>query len=285
MSLDYFLPSASGSLWRAFQARRRAARRHRRQNKRFRKEIGPVSDQNLATAKQIFRLFEPTSAGREMVRLGGNNDGGYLLPDDFKDVSACFSPGVATTIDFDLDMAARGIACFLIDGSVQGLPQDHPLLTFEQLNLGALSGDGVTSLDDWVSCSAPSAGDLILQMDIEGAEFEVLNSVSDDVLRRFRTIVVEFHQFQHVFCLEWRAKVLPGLEKLVRHFAPVHLHPNNHAALLDQQGMRFPRVFEVTFYRRDRLPDQPQPVTLPHPLDQPNVTWLPEYAVPKFWDV
>jgi hypothetical protein len=42
-----------------------------------------------------------------------------------------------------------------------------------------------------VRTHAPSAGDLILQMDIEGAEWPVILNASQEVLTRFRIIVLE----------------------------------------------------------------------------------------------
>ncbi len=245
---------------------------------------GSVSPRDLAAAKALLRRFRPVTAAAPLVRLGGDADGGYLVPDDFDGLVAGFSPGVDDKVSFDLDLAARGIPSFLMDGSVEGLPVSHPLLRFESAWLGAKTGRDTVSLEDWVQQKVPEQGGLRLQMDIEGAEYAALAATPDAMLRRFRMIVIEFHQFHEVFDRRWRARVMPALEKLERHFVPVHLHHNNHAVLWEAQGMTFPRVFEVTYLRRDRGFEDRVPV-LPHPLDQPNVPEMPDVAVPAFWDV
>jgi hypothetical protein len=55
----------------------------------------------------------------------------------------------------------------------------------------------------------PSSDDLILQMDIEGAEWHVLLNVSRDTLRRFRIIVIELHDLERL--MDKHAFVIIGL--------------------------------------------------------------------------
>ncbi len=66
-----------------------------------------------------FRVIDP---GIDLIRVGGDADGGYLIPDDLAGIEACFSPGVDTVATFERDMVARGIPCHLIDASVDGRP-------------------------------------------------------------------------------------------------------------------------------------------------------------------
>ena len=74
----------------------------------------------------IARL-RPQSVGLELLRLGGESDGGYLVPDDLDDLSACFSPGVSDVADFELSLAdGYGVRCHLADASVDGPPLSIP---------------------------------------------------------------------------------------------------------------------------------------------------------------
>jgi hypothetical protein len=131
--------------------------------------------------------------GHSLVRVGGSGDGGYLVPDDLDGIEACFSPGVANTATFELEMARRGITSFLADYSVDGPPESHPMFRFEKKFLGPREDEVHVTLDGWVARCAPGSGDLVLQMDIEGAEWEVLLAASDATLRRFRVMVLELH--------------------------------------------------------------------------------------------
>lgn len=257
----------------------------RRNSRPFKKLLRRATKEDVAEAREFLTLFTPVASGHPMIRVGGDADGGYLIPDDLEGVAACFSPGVADAIEFDLAMARMGIPGFLLDGSVDGLPNEHPLLTFEKQFLGSHTNEDHLSLDDWVQSEAPPDGDLVLQMDIEGAEYDVLNAVSEDTLKRFRTVVLEVHWLEHVFDANWRSRVRQGFEKLNRHFAVVHLHHNNHTGLVQLGGVRFPRVFEITYLRRDRLRENDAEITFPHPLDQPNRPDLPDFEMPRFWEV
>ena len=60
-------------------------------------------------------------------------------------------------------------------------------------SIGTIIVDG-TTLENFLMRNKISSIDL-LKIDIEGAEIEVLNSISDDTLRTIKQITIEFHQF------------------------------------------------------------------------------------------
>lgn len=74
-------------------------------------------------------------------------------------------------------------------------------MSFEKRFLGSYDSDIHTTLGSWVA-RHPEAGpgDLLLQMDIEGAEYDVIPNVEPSLLRRFRILVIEFHK------LDWIAQ-------------------------------------------------------------------------------
>lgn len=38
--------------------------------------------------------IRPESQVKELIRVGSNHDGGYLVPNDLEDIKYCYSPGV-----------------------------------------------------------------------------------------------------------------------------------------------------------------------------------------------
>ena len=63
---------------------------------------------NLVPQKNIITFLKKINVYQtELVRLGNKNDGGYLVPNDLKDITACFSPGVDTTIQFEKDLSKK----------------------------------------------------------------------------------------------------------------------------------------------------------------------------------
>jgi len=236
-----------------------------------------------ARLQQVLDCLTPHGCAVPLTRIGGGADGGYLLPDDLDGIAASFSPGVSDKMDFDLAILERGIPCFLADASVPGLPHPHPLATFDRLFLGPRTEGQFISLDDWVARYAPARGDLLLQMDIEGAEYATLAAASDATLARFRILLVEFHGFHRILSPKHLERMAPVLDRLARTHAVVHLHPNNAAPPVRAGDLSLPPVFEAAFLRLDRAGELTEPPALPHPLDQPNIASLPDYPMPRFW--
>ena len=235
----------------------------------------------------LIQRVSPVSSPFPLVRVGGSSDGGYLLPDDLNGISACFSPGVALSATFEIGLAERSIPSYMVDYSVDGPPVANKMFHFEKLFLAAnTDGDKYIRLEDWVNANVSDAGDLLLQMDIEGSEWSVLLDTPDQILKRFRIMVIEFHTLEEMMTSTLGVEVFSTiLDKLSRSFEIVHLHANNAVGVHKYKGQMIPRVLEVTFLRSDRfnLSTERLPTIFPHPLDQPNVTNRKEIVLSKPW--
>ena len=228
--------------------------------------------------QRLIGRLHPVAGGHELIRLGPEADGGYVLPDDLAGIDACFSPGVSSISGFEMECAERGMKVFLADKSVDGPACRHELFTFTKKFVGATTDDDFMTLDEWVTASLPeSTSDLLLQIDVEGCEYEVFLSASDALLRRFRIIVVEFHHLDHIWSEPFFQIARPVFDKLLQTHACVHIHPNNSNNALRKGGLSIPPVMEFTFHRRDRLVNPVPRSDFPCPLDRDNV---PQATVP-----
>lgn len=202
------------------------------------------------------------------------------MPDDLKDVEACFSPGVSNFKDFEDNLAdtygIKSHMCdFSSDLSLFKTPLRNGLQTFEKKWLASKQAENSITLEDWVKEKCPqSQADLILQMDIEGAEYEILPLIHSSLFLRFRIIIIELHRLGVLQRPHSANEILrPTLEKLSSTHTCVHAHPNNCCGqfIHEETGMNIPRVAEFTFLRNDRFTSvryhAPQ---LPHPLDIVN---------------
>lgn len=231
---------------------------------------------------RLISWLSPVAAGFDLIRVGEEADGGYLLPDDIEGIAACFSPGTDDRISFEKQFARRGVPCYLADASVSAgsLPQE-PGIHFDPLCIGSVSRGLYASMEDWIGSHLDgdtAGGDLLLQMDIEGWAYQALLACPRDLLARFRIIVIEFHDFHR--CLElnrYRDVVEPLVWKLASLFDPVHIHPNNASGVFRYPGIICPVTFELTLHRKDRRMVLPHSVveSLPHPLDVDNVALKP----------
>jgi hypothetical protein len=227
--------------------------------------------------------LRPVRTDHDLIRLGSADDGGYLIPDDLENIEHCFSPGVAQIAEFELALTKRGIKCFLADYSVDQPPVQTELIEFEKKHLGIVENQTRMTLDGWVKRKAPGTGDLILQMDIEGDEYEVIFATSQETLKRFRIMLIEFHGLHNI--IEPHFFKLAGLAftKLLQEFAVVHMHPNNDRAPHTYHNLQIPPIIEFTFLRKDRVQNTKPCTSFPHPLDAKNVIGNPEYPLPECW--
>jgi hypothetical protein len=232
------------------------------------------------TLIKLLHSLRPVKTKYPLIRVGGKNDGGYLLPDDLSGVTRCFSPGVAETFTFERDLLNRGIWSHLADASVD-MPMHLPTLSFEKKFLGAINDDTTMTLEHWVRSKPDDAGDFLLQMDIEGSEYETIIATPIDILRRFRIIVLEVHHAEYWFNnpIAWDT-VHVFFAKLLQDFNVVHLHPNNNCPFIEADGILLPTVFEISLLRKDRAVPEGYCTEFPHPLDQPNVLDKPDRPLP-----
>lgn len=274
-------------LWQSISRLNRARRWHSRSS-RLSKSIAAQSMVQGAPARsevaRVLSLLTPYDCGMPLKRIGPRYDGGYLIPDDLAGIEASFSPGVAETLGFDLEIARTGIPTHLADASVPQPANMAPNMSFTDAFIGAENSAPFITMDAWVGKFSPGSGDLLLQMDIEGAEYDVISAIEPTMLERFRIIVIEFHGLDRILDPDFHRELDSALSKLNRNHVPCHFHPNNAAPYFQLFGQTLPQVFEVTYIRRDRRKDDSMAVApLPHPLDEPNVADIPNPAVSNFW--
>lgn len=255
-------------------------------NNRYSTKKARVARNALETKKFIDR-FRENYVNVPLVRIGGEADGSYVMPDVFQNVTHCFSPGVNQTADFEKHLADDyGIVSFMADASVDAPPFEHPNFAFLKKFVGSSPDSHFITLGDWMARSLNGdEGGLALQMDIEGGEFDVLCYESAETLARFSTLAIEFHGFNRLFDKHFLIAASAMFEKLYQNFYVCHAHPNNCKDILVENGVAVPKMLEVTFIRKDIADPirSDDPVTLPHPLDRANSMTHKDAPMPDMW--
>ena len=248
----------------------------------------------------ILRKVKPTSPIREFIyrfrdkyvsvdllRIGGEHDGGYLLPDVLKDIEYCFSPGVDYTSNFESEISRKyGIKSFMADASVDAPPILDENFEFIRKFIGTRIDDSYITLSDWYSQStAHSQSGIILQMDIEGGEYDVLTFESAEFLANFSVMVIEFHDLNNIFEPFFLTILSSIFEKIYKYFSICHIHPNNCCDITSLDGIDVPRIVEITFIRNDLATElkNNNKINLPHALDRKNVVDCEELVMPEIW--
>jgi hypothetical protein len=145
----------------------------------------------------IYHLIAPKKViGKERILLGEKKDGCYVILNDFKDIKIAYSFGIDKIIQFDKALADRGIDIYMYDHTINSLPYNNPKFHWEKIGICGRNNetDQLKTLEYLLNKNGhTSEKNMILKMDIEGSEWESLKDVSEDVLKQFKYIIIEYH--------------------------------------------------------------------------------------------
>lgn len=234
-------------------------------------------------ALAIGRLLQPQSAiGVSKARFGARHDGGYVQLDHFDGVGSALSLGIGDDVSWDLDIAARGLAVWQFDGTVDGPPATHDNFRFAKLQVGGSTQDGQISLQDAILKASEGCERIIVKMDIEGHEWEALLSTPDEVLARCSQIVCELHAFHDLTLDHYYTTVRKTLEKMAALFGVVHVHSNNFGSIIALGNVPFFQTLEISFANRRDFQLGACEEVFPTPLDAPNNPAAPDHFLGTF---
>lgn len=130
---------------------------------RFKLGMVPTKITRKADLTGLIDRLHPLATDIDLIRLGPDRDGGYLVPDDLAGIEACFSPSVSDSSDFELACAQRGMQVFLADWSVDGPATRHEHFHFTKKFVGATTSERFMTVADWVKhASIAPDSDLLL---------------------------------------------------------------------------------------------------------------------------
>lgn len=215
-------------------------------------------------------IFRPFYCA-DLVRLGKDNDGGYLVnPVDVTKTNKLMSFGIGDDCSFEQDFT-RLQECIVeaYDGTLT-VEQQHSMQSGFFQAPHKLTVRNIGTREDQVTVTDLDFDRAFLKCDIEDSEYRIL----DDIIRmsdRLTGMVIEFHQIQE-----------PGRFNLLTNFIGkvqlnlIHVHINNWAYLINGSTY-LPDVVELSFTSSDNI--SWQPVRLPHALDMPNCADRPEFEI------
>lgn len=213
----------------------------------FGKNIRPKIDE-IRTLLKVSRLPEGS-----YTRFGDDLDGGYVLSSEIRSRTNCISIGAGTNISFDSAISRFVGEVHLYDHTIQTLPQVAPEnVKFFQQGLGIKTFGEYASLKDCVA-KFPIESNLILKMDIEGAEWNILDADDLIELSRFNQIAIEFHDFYKITNEAYYRKVIRVLKKLNESHQVINVHANNWGKFEIVANVPFADVLEVSYLSRSNL--------------------------------
>ena len=242
------------------------------------------------------------------VRIGKDNDGGYViceLPDNY---DLFISGGISNDISFEIDFLQKYkdkdndnniIKCYAFDGTISTLPlqnvsNNKDILTninFIKKNLGNIESNDITNLSSYFT-SSNKYNNIFMKIDIEGHEFRLLPYLIDNnYMSKIKQLVVEIHSpadiqmFPDYFAglsdikNDVMFKLLNNINKT---HTLVHFHGNNGCNTQVIDNIKLPHVFECTYIRNDFIKEEEKIKNneiLPTRLDMKNIKDKPDFYI------
>ena len=229
----------------------------------------PICPADILTLLDEIR---PRAFEGSKVRVGGPNDGGYVLPCAAALCDALLSIGVGNDVSFDREFADFGRFVLQFDHTLAEPPANYENCLFEPRGWGVESKGPFLSLHDMIGVLQGVGSEKpVLKFDVEGAEYDLLLSLPPNLLKYFPVIVCEFHDFRRLADRGFYERARAALQVLTKDHSTVHLHANNYRDMVLIGGVPVPDVFELALLRNDcGVKDMFQTDPIPGPLDSPN---------------
>jgi hypothetical protein len=186
-------------------------------------------------------------------------------------------------VSADLDLVALGMGVHCYDPTIDRFPSADPSLVFFREGVSSEPLSQMVTLDAAVDRFG-NDDDIVLLCDIEFHEWRVFAQASEPLLQRFQQIAIEFHDLQLISDGSWWETAAQALTNLNRTHRVVHAHASNYFPTVLCGGIRVPPFVEITYVRRDLVPEATPAGFALSPLDAPHDRGFPETDLASLWN-
>ena len=235
--------------------------------------------------ENLIKRLNPIKCRKKLIRLGDDNDGGYIVPDDFQGIKYCFSAGVGDLIKFEKDCSRQyGIKCYLCDFNNIKNKEIIDYFDFTKKKISSYNDKKNITINTWIKKKIKLKHDLILKIDIEGSEYETILNLDENILKRTRILIIEFHRLRDLRNKFFYNIFNNTISKLLNLFYVVHLHPNNSGKMIKIGKFEVPDLIEITLIRKNRILKKKKNNNLyPLEIDQKNIKSKKDIILKPYW--
>ena len=200
----------------------------------------------------IYQFLCPKEVvNKTRVLFGPRNDGSYVLHDNLENIKITYSIGIDHKIEFDKAIANRGIDVYMYDHTIDKLPFDNEKFHWKKIGIGGNKNRtyNIQTLQEMIKENGHlNEKNMILKMDVEGAEWETLKDTPENVLLQFKYLVFELH-FRDIYNpLIHFYNVLKKLHKSRQVF---YIHCNPYSPISTFGNNRICSWIEVSYIIRE----------------------------------
>ena len=229
------------------------------------------------------RILQPFYCS-DLIRIGKNNDGGYLVnKDDITKSKKLLSFGINDDWSFEEHfLSINNCQLYGYDNSVneemlksKNLQEQHKEF-FQGTKHHISKNVGKYDAEDEISFKTllkDKDFDVFLKCDIEGSEYDILDDIIINT-KLFSAIVMEFHDINDPAKFNELYNFISKIDQKL-----VHIHINNYTYLEVGNGQSYvPSVIELTFTSSTNI-SLKRNIKLPNALDMPNCPNRDDFAI------
>ena len=203
----------------------------------------------------IYPYINPKEViGKKRILLGEKKDGCYVLLDDLQNVKIAYSLGISKKIQFDEELAKRGIDVYMYDHTINSLPSQNEKYHWKKIGICGkrTKNSQLKTLDDLIIENGHIyEKNMILKMDVEFWEFESIIDTKEETINQFKFIAVEFH-FRDEKNFAETKMFYQAIKKLYKTHQPFYTRCNGDRSLKVNFGNnRICQIMEVSYIIRE----------------------------------
>lgn len=244
------------------------------------------SDERLMEILKLLTIYEVLD--KSLIRIGGPNDGGYVMHRPESKATA-ISLGVGPNVSWDQNMVLLGHRVEMFDPTIKRPPNKVSGANFHRVgvegNLEDQPNVDLRSLAELREFCKSDDKDMILKIDVEGAEWLAFANTTSAELAHYTQILVEFHDL-HKLSNDTQFEVMrKAIRNLCETHLPIHLHANNYSRLVRFGRYWFPDVIEVSFFRKSDSTKAVIRSVVASDVDNPNCSELSDFNLEGLLEV
>ena len=186
---------------------------------------------------------------RKRVLMGEKKDGCYVMLDDFENIKIAYSIGISVSNQFDKALADKGIDIYMYDHTISRLPSENEKFHWKKIGIGGNSerSSNIQTLQDMIKENGHiNQKNMIFKMDVEGAEWNSLNDISEKILCQFKYLLFEFHFGKKDLILFYNI-----LKKIYKTHQAFYVHCSPFSRIISFGNNRLCSALEVSYIIRN----------------------------------
>ncbi len=212
-----------------------------------------------------------------LIRIGNDCDGGYVLLDDLDRIDGVYSFGIGKDVSFEEDIASRGVDVFCYDPTINEFPSHNNHLHYSCVGIDRKDEGNMMTMESIIEKNGHGDyNNLLLKMDVEGFEWDFIEQANSSTLKRFRQMTFEFHELDKACC----KRIIKCLKKLNQTHQAIWIHGNNSGGVAISKSTLVPRLLEISYVRKNDYRFDDVHYDCPTNLDFPNLEIRNEIMLP-----